>query len=281
MFFAVCALATGPLAAQTDTGLQQRYAQMQDALAHSPFGRPVQLASAEAGNTLQGDIFALVDQPFETVLAALQPARNWCEVLMLHLNTKGCTAEGAGDAATLQVAIGRKSDQPLADAQRVAFQFRVAAARADVLEVRLQADKGPLSTRDYRIVLEAVPVAAGRKTFMHLRYSYAYGTAARLAMQGYLATIGRDKVGFTLEARDTGAEPQPVQGVRGVVERNTMRYYLAIDAYLGSLSAPPAEQREKRLAAWFDATERYPRQLHEVDRARYLDMKRTELARGG
>jgi hypothetical protein len=67
--------------------------------------------------------------------------------------------------------------------------------------------------------------------------------------------------------------------VRGMVERNTMRYYLAIEAYLGGLSAPPAQQLDKRLQAWFDATEKYPRQLHELDRSDYLDMKRREYRR--
>jgi hypothetical protein len=70
-----------------------------------------------------------------------------------------------------------------------------------------------------------------------------------------------------------------VGGMRGVVERNTMRYYLAIDTYLDSLSAPPPQRRDQRLQAWFEATERYPRQLHEVTREAYLRMKRDEVRR--
>ena len=41
-----------------------------------------------------------------------------------------------------------------------------------------------------------VPLPEG-KTFMHLRYGYEYGTAAKLAMQGYLATVAAGKVGFS------------------------------------------------------------------------------------
>jgi hypothetical protein len=67
--------------------------------------------------------------------------------------------------------------------------------------------------------------------------------------------------------------------MRGAVERNTMRYYLAIDAYLASLAVPASQQSEKRLQHWFDATERYPRQLHEIDRTAYLSMKRSEYKR--
>ena len=58
-----------------------------------------------------------------------------------------------------------------------------------------------------------------------------------------------------------------------------MRYYLAIEAYLGALSAPTADQTEKRLRDWFDAVERYPKQLHELERNEYLDMKRREVQR--
>jgi hypothetical protein len=33
----------------------------------------------------------------------------------------------------------------------------------------------------------------------------------------------------------------------------------------------------RRLQGWFDATERYPAQLHEIERSEYLAMKREEL----
>jgi hypothetical protein len=112
-----------------------------------------------------------------------------------------------------------------------------------------------------------------------MSYSYAYGMAARMAMQGYLATVGRDKFGFSITGKSDVGKPVYIDGVRGVVERNTMRYYLAIEAYLGALSTPPADQTEKRLRDWFDAVERYPQQLHELDRNEYLDMKRREVQR--
>jgi hypothetical protein len=77
---------------------------------------------------------------------------------------------------------------------------------------------------------------------------------------------------------DDGA-PHFVGGMRGVVERNTMRYYLAIEAFLGALSAPPKARLAKSLGDWFTATENYPRQLREMGRAEYLEMKRKEYAR--
>ena len=98
-------------------------------------------------------------------------------------------------------------------------------------------------------------------------------------MQGYLATGGRGKVGFSIVGKSANGEPQYLGGMRGVIERNTMRYYLAIDAYLGALSLPAAARLDKRLNDWHSGVERYPRQLHELERAAYLSMKRQEIRR--
>ena len=227
---------------------------------------------------LKGDIYALVDYPFADINAALNNPASWCDVLILHINTKYCRASTGDQGSVLNVSIGKKHDQPLAEAHRMAFAYRVAAQTADYLQVRLNADQGPLSTSNYRVVLEAVPVDESR-TFIHLSYSYVYGTLGRLAMQVYLGTIGRSKVGFTVAGTQADGRPLYIGGTRGVVERNTMRYYLAIEAFLGALSTPPQARLEKRLGDWFAAAERYPRQLHDLERGEYLEMKRKEYLR--
>ena len=95
-------------------------------------------------------------------------------------------------------------------------------------------------------------------------------------MQAYLATLGASKVGFT-----TDAGGGLVRGMRGVMERNTMRYALAIEAYLATLDVPREARVAKRLNDWYSAIQRYPRQLGEddIDRGRYLAMKQQEYAR--
>jgi hypothetical protein len=97
---------------------------------------------------------------------------------------------------------------------------------------------------------------------------------ARLAIETYLDTVGRGKVGFTSIGTQADGRPIYVGGVRGVIERNAMRYYLAVIAYVDALSAPPRQQLESRLEEWFMLTERHPVQLHEIERAEYLSMKR-------
>ena len=263
---------------QSAASLHAQYASMVERLNHNPFQRALYLDSSESSTNLEGDLYALVDYPFATVSAALNGPEQWCEVLILPINTKYCRATPAGTTSVLTVMIGRKYAQPLEDAYPIEFSYQLAAATPNYLEIRLDADKGPLSTSDYRIRLAAIPVEGGR-TFLHLTYSYDYGFAGRLAMKAYLATIGSDKVGFTVTGRQSDGQPEYIGGVRGVVERNTMRYYLAIDSYLGAVAAPPRHRLEQRLQSWFAATEQYPRQLHELEKADYFDMKRSEYLR--
>ena len=258
--------------------LRAKYAALGEQLYNNQFQRRLHLDSAESSHDLKGDIYAMVNYTFADVNAVLNGPAHWCDVLMLHINTKYCRAYTDKAGTVLAVSIGRKYDQPLDEAYRVEFSYRVAAATSDFLEVQLNAETGPLGTSNYRILLEAVPVG-GARTFLHFTYSYAYDFTGRMAMQLYLATVGRDKLGFTIIGRKPNGLPDYIGGVRGVVERNTMRYYLAIDAYLGALAAPAPEQLERRLQSWFTSAEQYPRQLHEVDRTVYLDMKRSEYLR--
>ena len=274
-----CALATAPLAqAQDAASLKARHNTLREALASNAFQRPLWLESKENAGNLKGEIYVRIDQPFAAVGPALHEVEHWCDILILHINVKQCRATPAKPGDTLSLVVGRKYDQPVAEAYAVEFAYQVVADRADYLQVALNADEGPLGTSHYRIVLEVVALDA-RRSFLHLSYSYAYGLAARLAMQGYLATIGRDKVGFSVVGSQADGQPVYIGSTRGVVERNTMRYYLAIEAYLGALAAPLPQQLDKRLNDWHSGVERYPLQLHELERAEYLNLKRGEVRR--
>ena len=271
------AAGTGAMAGDA-AALRAKYDELRNELQNNSFQRPLHIVSAESGDTLRGEVYAVLEHPFNDLSTALKEPSDWCDILILPFNTKYCHAVDGNGGATLQVRIGRKYDQPVQDAYRVDFALRQVAATPDYFESRLNAATGPVGTRDYRIALAAVPLDKGR-TFMHLSYSYGYGAMGRLAMQAYLATAGADKVGFTTTAKDAGGQPVYIGGVRGAIERNVMRYYLAIDAYLASLKSPPDQQVEKRIQTWFSNTERYPRQLREMDRSTYIAMKRGEHVR--
>ncbi len=232
--FCLAFLAMIPQAyAQDAATLKSRYETIAPRLAQSPFKRPLVLESSESSNELRGDIYAVLDQPYSRVRPALEKVEDWCDILFLPLNLKSCRKSTDG---TLALTITRRYDQGPQDAYRLNFAHRVKSG-SDYLRVALAAREGPLGTRDYRITLEAAPLPDD-KTFIHLAYGYSYGAAARIATRAYLATAGRSKVGFTVVGHDAGGAPEYVAGVRGIAERNAMRYYLAIEAYLDALAAP-------------------------------------------
>lgn len=268
------AQAAADASAQT---LRARHAALRTSLESSPFKRPLVLSSAESPGKLRGDVDAVVDQPFTRVAQALAQAETWCEVLILQPNVRLCRVKGSGPVRQLEVHVGKSFDQPIEQAQVLTFEHRVESRSAEFLEVALTAKEGPLGTRDYDIALAVAPIDS--RSFMHFAYSYGYGTLARIAMQAYLSTSGRDKVGFSFEGRGADGEPNHIGGVRGAVERNTMRYQLAIEAYLASLQLPPAEQPEARLRHYLAAIAAHPRQLQEADPAAYQAAKRRDLKR--
>jgi hypothetical protein len=270
---AIAAVAPAERARDTDAAAAMRahYETIRPQLERNQFGRPLLLQSSEGSSQLKGDAYAVVEHPFERVSAALDEAADWCHVLILPYNTKRCSAE---TPESLALYVGRKSQEPIERAHRIDFAFNHVAKAQDYLKRQLKADAGPLGTTNYLITLEATPLEAGR-SLIHLSYSYSFGTMSRLAMQTYLATSGSAKVGFSMV--EEGGERKYIGGMRGVMERNTMRYFLAIDAYLNSLSAPAGQQLEKRLNEWFAYSEKYRRQLWEMERGEYLSMKRSEV----
>lgn len=263
-----------PVQALDATALKARHATLQPRLANNAFGRPIVLEASRNGGELTGEVYAVVEHAFGQVNEALRSINHWCDILLVHLNVKSCKADPA--RRTIALAVGRKYDQPAADAYQIDFEFRLVASNADHVLVLLTCENGPLGTRDYRIEVEATPLEA-KKSFLHMSYAYTYGFGARMAMETYLVTVGRNKVGFSTTGRKVDGHPEYVGGMIGLMERNTMRYYLAIEAYLDALSLPPAQRAEKRMQDWYAATERYPRQLHEMDKADYLEMKKKEI----
>ena len=255
--------------------LKAKYEAVGPQLTKNDFGRPMVLASAETPREVRGEIYALFDQPFEAVKAALDQPAEWCDVLLLPINSKFCRTSGEGAGATLSLGIGKGNDAQTDNAQVIALAFQPLVATAEHFAVQLLADAGPVGTSDYRILVEAIPID-GKRTFLHFNYAYSYGFAAKVAMQAYLGTAGRNKIGFTVAGKGSDGAQQYVGGMRGVVERNVMRYYLAIEAALHAARFPREQRLQQRLNHWFTATEAYPRQLREMGRSEYLALKTSE-----
>ena len=273
----VGARAQQPAAASAGALLAQRQA-MQPQLRASVFGEPLVLGSRERHDRLEGDVHAEVAHPFDAVRATFVSAAGVCEVLLLHLNVRACQpAVGAGGEG-LSLLVGPKHAGAPGLNYRIAYAMHTEANDAGYLRVSLSAARGPLSTRDYRMVFEAVPIEGGR-SFVHFGYAYGYGTLARMAMSAYLATAGRAKIGFTVVGQDAQQQPAHVVGERAAVERNVMRYYLALLAHLSVAPGAGGSTLLARQRAWFALTERHAAQLHEYSLDDYLREKRNDLVR--
>ncbi|MBI5278005.1 MAG: hypothetical protein HY854_16265 [Burkholderiales bacterium] len=276
-----CLVPSGPVLAGSLMGssaLRSTQAALASELARNAFGEPLVVRSQELARQAEGHAYAVLELPFPQVSAILADRAQWCELLMLHLNNKYCRTTDEEGTPRIELYVGKKQEQPVRSATRLRFVWMPAPARPDYVAVQMEAPDGPYDTRDYTLVAEAVPLDSQR-TFLHFGYAFAYGRTSHFAIHLYLATIGRDKVGFSPQPGGPEGEPGYVGGMRGVVERNVMRYVLAIRSHATAATLPPGHRLEARLQAWFDATERYARQLHETDRDAYLKMKRNEFRR--
>lgn len=271
------ACASTALAQDPAAQLRERYAALTQSLESSPIQPGLLVESVESSRAPRGDAYAVVQYPFAVVAEAFAAPQSWCESLILHLNVQYCRARVDGERALLSAAVGKKTNQPLDDTHRINFDYKVAASTADFTRVELTAEEGPLGTGNYLIALELIEIDPQR-SFMHIQYSYTQGVLARIATSAYFATRGRHKVGFT-RIDDGDEPPRLVRGIRGAVERNTMRYYLAFDAYLHALGSPAPQRFEKSIQRWFADTERFAHQLREVERDDYITMKRGQYRR--
>lgn len=254
-------------------GLRAHIGEIVERIEASPLGEPLLVASREGDHELYGEIHALVAHEFAKVSDAFGSAANWCDIVFLHLNVKACVADGGDAQAGLRMYLGRRHFQTPGQATRVELQFRVVDAGTRHLVTELSGERGPHGTGNFRMELEALPAGADR-TLLRFRYGVELGALARTAMGIYLSTAGRHRIGFSMDENGQA----PVRGLRGMIERNAMRFYLGLQAYLDTLHLPENERVAARLEHWFDHTERYAKQLREIDRDAYLDQKQRELA---
>lgn len=253
--------------------LRQRYEAARAEMSQSDFGRPMVLESSDADRRVRGDVLAELDQPIDAVSQALEDPRRWCEIMLLTPSISRCEAQD--QPPRLAVRLSRRYDQSPDEGVPAEFAFHPQPGDARYTAVGLGAERGPLGTSDYRIEVEALALD-DRRTVLHMAYSYRYGLKARLATKAYLATKGRDKVGFTHV--DGGSSDARVGGMRGSVERNAMRYYLAIEANVAQAQAPDTKRMEASLDHWLKSIARFPRQLAESDPDDYRRVKRERFA---
>ena len=253
---------------------QKWYQELRELAPHSPFGVPLSMQSEERNDRVTAEVHGILEYPFDTVKAALNTPVALCEFIPLSVTIKACTYQSQAQDALLTLYIGWKYYQEPREASSQPYHYAVQATEPGTVSVVLSALKGLFGTTAHRFQLDVAGVHG--RTVVVLRSSYVQSAASKLATAIYLATLGRDKVGFSHEDAGPGVPPGYVQGLRGMVERNIMRYYLGLEAFLDTETVPAPHRREARINAAYELMERYPLQLHDLERVEYLDVKRRE-----
>lgn len=272
---------TGVWASQTDAGdaavgataLAARF----QALGTEPGlgGLPLHARIEEHKGLVGGEFHAVIEGRFQDVATTLRHGAEWCEIASLHLNIKACTHEPRGDLTRLTFYTGTKYYLSPQLSRAYVYDLRVETQETGYLALGLLPDAERRATGAYPLVVELIAVGKNR-SFLRVHYRQQLATWARLAADGYFATFGRSKVGFSVTGTDREGRPVYTRDLAGAIERNAVRYYLAVQAYLESLDSPPDKRIEQRRNRWFDLTERYSLQLREIDMAAYLENKKKE-----
>jgi hypothetical protein len=271
-----CTPVQGPEVSHADnTVLLQKSHEIEEKLLNTESPIPIHLESFEGNNSLRGDVYGIIEHPFDDVRSVLCVPDTWCDIASLHFNIKACTCSSLRNKWLLTFYSGRKFYQPPEGTFQLKYNYRVIEQRSEHLKISLTAERGPLNTNDYRIELEAVPLN-GDRTLIRFSYAYCYGLLARVAMKGYLATLGRGKRGFSIVNTDSRGDPVYAGGTRGAIERNAVGYYFAIQAYMDTLAIPEEERFERRISRWYDLTDRHRQQLFEMSKQDYLTYKKLE-----
>jgi hypothetical protein len=254
--------------------LPDRYQELRDLAKRGPFGVPLSVHSEDSSGQVSAEVYGIIEHPVEAVKAVLSSPASWCEFAPLHLNVKACTFQRQSHETLLTLYLGRKNYQSPDRASSQTYQFAVQAEGPGSLSVTLSASEGIFGTTAHRFQLEAAGVDG--RTIVALRSSYVPSIVTKVITAIYLATVGRNRVGFTREDAGSDGSPRYVKGFRGLVERSAMRYYLAFETFLDFESVPPTHRFEDCINAVYDVMERYPTQLHDMEKAEYLDVKRRE-----
>lgn len=260
---------------QDSAALLDIYHRIEPKLNNNSFGLPLYVESAESADRVNAVVFGIIKHSFGRVRAALKSPENLCNILSLHPNVKACTFSEIPGTTTLTLYAGRKTYQTPEDARRVSYAFSVTEEGTDYLNIILKADEGPLGTKDHELRLEALRLGP-ETTLIRARYGYSSGPIAQLAENIYFATLGLGKIGFTVSGIDAGGRLQYVRGRRGAIERNAVRYYLAIDSFIDTLPCSEDSCFKTRLSEWYDLADRYKKQLHDMGKADYIGIKEHE-----
>jgi hypothetical protein len=196
---------------------------------------------------------------------------NWCELLSLHLNIKACTFDSS--KSELTVFLGRKFYQTPEQAYKLVYKFRT-IKHDNYFAVMMSAKKGPIGTSDFNFDFEILDLNG--KSFSRLHLSNRQSLISSIVANIYLSTAAKAKSGISIIGYNDDGSPAYTSGETASFERNILRYYFAISAFLQNINISVDKQRHVlQLNTWYAQTTNYP-QLYEIQHVEYVSTKTRE-----
>jgi hypothetical protein len=226
------------------------------------------------GSRIWTEVYGTVHGKFTTVSQALLGSRGYCEFLPPLFNLKSCVSARVDGRDLIRFYVGSKHYTSMLRTILIVAELQRVSERPDYVHVRLASVDAASTKYGYRIDIEVVPF--GDDVLARVRTYYNPDRLTRIAVSTYLHTVGENKVGFTRVAVAGQDKTAYVGGMSGVIERNTVRAFMAMQAYLDTVDAPLAGRYSERLQRWFALTDRFRRQLHELGRREYISVKMRE-----
>jgi len=244
-----------------------KYQEIRDYLKKSDI--PIHVQSGAHKGVLNAEVYGELDYPIKDLAGILAIPANWCQFTVLHPNVKACT--GGQNLLTLHV--GRKLLKSVDDADVMKFRFRTLYLDNEYFKSSLEGDKGPMGIRNYRFEVEAMNV--GGKTFVRIQFSYKSKLYTKLLTSAYVATHRR--IGFSVIGINKIGQLIYSKGKKALIERNVMRCYLALIAFMDTKHMNTEDRFEVRTTYWFNLMERYFPKPYDVDRKKYIITKSHDL----
>jgi len=246
----------------------------------SAFTKPIdknlalRIQSHEQDRRLRVNVYGFVDYPYSQVADVLASPAAMCDFLILNMNVKACTYQQGERRANMTIYVAGKKYAPLYRTMKIKPYFELQKRNRSYLKVLMTSPKGSWGIKKYSVLVEASPYK--NRTLVRFSSNYESSRLNKAATSVYLKTFARKKVGFTVVGQNQLGQPEYVRGMQGVIERNAVRSYLALQAYLETAGVVTNQRLKSRLRLWFELTDTYSRQLHEMDWQSYLHNKQRE-----
>ncbi|MGW8247454.1 MAG: hypothetical protein ACWGOV_05020 [Acidiferrobacterales bacterium] len=267
------AVKAGEVKEVTPDDLVNQYHKLEKSSSPLAVALPIYLKTVQKENVLNVSLLGTIPFKFSDVAAVLAKPGSYCDFLPLMFNVKGCVITDFNPVTRIKFYVAGKHYTSPITSYRIHAVFRLVGRTPDKIRVRLEADPDTPGKSDYDVDLMAIPLDG--ETLMYLESRFAPGRITRMATNTYVNVFARDKPGFT-EIQEPGGKKKLITGFPAVIERSSVRAYFALKAYMLNHHLPPAKRFDACLNTWYDLNQPYKKQLYELERDQYLQIKRRE-----